>query len=63
MYTYVQYIRVDFSLAKLTKENTVHTQLLTNCSAFVYNMKRVSKTNTFTFSNLLSGDSIRIILT
>lgn len=57
------YIRVDFCLAKLTKENTVHTQLLTNCSAIVYYMKRVSETNTFTFANLLSGDNIRIILT
>lgn len=55
------YIRVDFCLAKLTKENTVHTQLLTNCSAIVYYMKRVSETNTCTFANLLSGDSIRII--
>lgn len=59
---YVLYIFVDFSLAKITKENTVHTQLA-NCSSIVYFMKRVWEISTFTFANLLSGDSIRIILT
>lgn len=62
MYVYVLYICVDFSLAKTTKENTVHTQL-TNCRPIVYFMKRVWEISTFTFANLLSGDSIRIILT
>lgn len=61
MYMYM-YICVDFSLAKTTKENTVHTQL-TNCRPIVYFMKRVWEISTFTFANLLSGDSIRIILT